>query len=117
MERFEFKPTPNFRVTDIEAEIERHLVFDVDVIWEVDNWSFLENGNIEVFIRIWQVINLYLNIVLEKQDGTLDYNEFDNLQEAKAFYFNHRYEVFEIRTNCNNGYYDLVDEKIFYKKN
>ncbi len=60
---------------------------------------------------------MYLNIVLEKQDGTLDYNEFDNLQEAKAFYFNHRYEVFEIRTNCNNGYYDLVDEKIFYKKN
>lgn len=53
MERFEFKPTPNFRVTDIEAEIERHLVFDVDVILEVDNWSFLENGNIEVFIRIW----------------------------------------------------------------
>lgn len=28
---------------------------------------------------------MYLNIVLEKQDGTLDYNEFDNLQEAKAF--------------------------------
>ena len=24
---------------------------------------------------------MYLNIVLENQNGTLDYNEFDNLQE------------------------------------
>lgn len=52
MERFEFTPTQDFRVTDIEAEIERHIIFDIDVFWEVEDWSFLENGNIEVFINI-----------------------------------------------------------------
>ena len=93
MERFEFTPTPNFRVTDIEAEIERHLIFDIDVFWEVEDWSFLEN-----------------------QNGTLDYNEFDNLQEAREFYFYNIDDVFEIRGKNHNGYYSIYNENIFYKK-
>lgn len=63
---------------------------------------------------------MYLNIVLENQNGTLDYFEFDldkNFNEARAFYFQNELDVFEIRTNYNNGYYDLVNPKIFYKKN
>lgn len=59
---------------------------------------------------------MYLNIVLENQNGTLDYFEFDldkEFKEAKAFYLNHMEEVFEIRANELNGYYDLVNEDIF----
>ena len=52
MERFEFTPTPNFRVTDIEAEIERHIIFDIDVVWKIESWDLLDNGNLEVFIDI-----------------------------------------------------------------
>ena len=46
---------------------------------------------------------MYLNIVLENQNGTLDYNEFDNLQEAKEFYFYNIDDVFEIRGKNHNG--------------
>jgi hypothetical protein len=59
---------------------------------------------------------LYLNIVLENQNGTLDYNEFDNLQEAKEFYFYNIDDVFEIRGKNHNGYYSIYNENIFYKK-
>ena len=59
---------------------------------------------------------MYLNIVLENQNGTLDYNEFDNLQEAKEFYFYNIDDVFEIRGKNHNGYYSIYNENIFYKK-
>ena len=58
---------------------------------------------------------MYLNIVLENQNGTLDYNEFDNLQEAKEFYFYNIDDVFEIRGKNHNVYYSIYNENIFYK--
>lgn len=57
-----------------------------------------------------------ITIVLENLNGTLEYFDFDlnnQFKEAKAFYLNHMEEVFEIRKDFNNGYYDLLDEKIF----
>ena len=60
-----------------------------------------------------------ITIVLENQNGTLDYFDFnlDNeFNEARAFYFDYKDEIFEIRKDYNNGYYDIVDEKIFYRK-
>ena len=59
-----------------------------------------------------------ITIVLENQNGNLDYYDFTlpkEFKDAQRFYFQNQYEVFEIRTNENNGYYDLVNEKIFFK--
>lgn len=63
---------------------------------------------------------MQVTIVLEDRNSNLDYFDFDldkNFNEARAFYFQNELDVFEIRTNYNNGYYDLVNPKIFYKKN
>ena len=57
-----------------------------------------------------------ITIVLENQNGTLEYFDFDlknQFKEAKAFYLMNELDVFEIRKDFNNGYYDLLDEKIF----
>lgn len=128
MERFEFITSDYFdktvelygleslKINDIEEEVKKHLIFDIDVVWKIESWDLLDNGNLEVFIDIRQVIQLYLNIVLENQNGTLDYNEFDNLQEAKEFYFYNIDDVFEIRGKNHNGYYSIYNENIFYKK-
>ena len=128
MERFEFITSDYFdktvelygleslKINDIEEEVKKHLIFDIDVVWKIESWDLLDNGNLEVFIDIRQVIQLYLNIVLENQNGTLDYNEFDNLQEAKEFYFYNIDNVFEIRGKNHNGYYSIYNENIFYKK-
>lgn len=128
MERFEFITTDYFdktvelygleslKINDIEEEVKKHLIFDIDVVWKIESWDLLDNGNLEVFIDIRQVIQLYLNIVLENQNGTLDYNEFDNLQEAREFYFYNIDDVFEIRGKNHNGYYSIYNENIFYKK-
>lgn len=128
MERFEFITSDYFdktvelygleslKINDIEEEVKKHLIFDIDVAWKIESWDLLDNGNLEVFIDIRQVIQLYLNIVLENQNGTLDYNEFDNLQEAKEFYFYNIDDVFEIRGKNHNGYYSIYNENIFYKK-
>lgn len=59
---------------------------------------------------------MQVTIVLEDMNSNLDYFEFDldkEFKEAKAFYLNHMEEVFEIRANELNGYYDLVNEDIF----
>ena len=59
-----------------------------------------------------------ITIVLEDRGGNLEYYNFNlkkEFKEAQRFYFQNQYEVFEVRTNENNGYYDLVDEKIFFK--
>lgn len=128
MERFEFITSDYFdktvelygleslKINDIEEEVKKHLIFDIDVVWKIESWDLLDNGNLEVFIDIRQVIQLYLNIVLENQNGTLDYNEFDNLQEAREFYFYNIDDVFEIRGKNHNGYYSIYNENIFYKK-
>ena len=128
MERFEFITTDYFdktielygleslKINDIEEEVKKHLIFDIDVVWKIESWDLLDNGNLEVFIDIRQVIQLYLNIVLENQNGTLDYNEFDNLKEAREFYFYNIDDVFEIRGKNHNGYYSIYNENIFYKK-
>ena len=128
MERFEFITSDYFdktvesygleslKINDIEEEVKKHLIFDIDVVWKIESWDLLDNGNLEVFIDIRQVIQLYLNIVLENQNGTLDYNEFDNLQEAREFYFYNIDNVFEIRGKNHNGYYSIYNENIFYKK-
>ena len=128
MERFEFITSDYFdktvelygleslKINDIEEEVKKHLIFDIDVVWKIESWDLLDNGNLEVFIDIRQVIQLYLNIVLENQNGTLDYNEFDNVQEAKEFYFYNIDDVFEIRGKNHNGYYSIYNENIFYKK-
>ena len=60
-----------------------------------------------------------ITIVLENLNGTLEYFDFDlnnQFNEARAFYFQNELDVFEIRKDFNNGYYDLVNPKIFYKK-
>ena len=128
MERFEFITSDYFdktvelygleslKINDIEEEVKKHLIFDIDVVWKIESWDLLDNGNLEVFIDIRQVIQLYLNIVLENQNGTLDYNEFDNLKEAREFYFYNIDDVFEIRGKNHNGYYSIYNENIFYKK-
>ena len=83
MERFEFITSDYFdktvelygleslKINDIEEEVKKHLIFDIDVAWKIESWDLLDNGNLEVFIDIRQVIQLYLNIVLENQNGTL----------------------------------------------
>ena len=61
MERFEFTPTKEFKDMldkyyinnkDLEKEIKNHIIFNIDVVWDIENWSLLNNGNIEVFINI-----------------------------------------------------------------
>ena len=59
---------------------------------------------------------MQVTIVLEDRNSNLDYFDFDldkNFNEARAFYFQNELDVFEIRTNYNNGYYDIVDTDIF----
>ena len=60
-----------------------------------------------------------ITIVLENLNGTLEYFDLDlnnQFNEARAFYFQNELDVFEIRKDFNNGYYDLVNPNIFYKK-
>ena len=64
MERFEFITSDYFdktvelygleslKINDIEEEVKKHLIFDIDVVWEIVNWDLLDNGNLEVFIDI-----------------------------------------------------------------
>ena len=64
MERFEFITSDYFdktvelygleslKINDIEEEVKKHLIFDIDVVWEIVNWDLLSNGNLEVFIDI-----------------------------------------------------------------
>ena len=52
LEKIKFKPTEHFQVIDIEGEIKRHFEFGIDVVWEVDDWYFLDNGEIEVILEI-----------------------------------------------------------------
>lgn len=64
MERFEFITTDYFNkfvewygledieIEDIEKEVKKHLIFDIDVAWEIESWNILENGNLEVLIDI-----------------------------------------------------------------
>lgn len=64
MERFEFITSDEFdkfievygenelTINDIEYEVKKHIVFDIDVAWEIMNWSLLNNGNLEVLIDI-----------------------------------------------------------------
>lgn len=64
MERFEFITTDYFdrfvewyglediEIEDIEQEVKKHLIFDIDVAWKIESWDILENGNLEVYIDI-----------------------------------------------------------------
>ena len=64
MERFEFITTDYFdkfvewygledvEIDDIEQEVKKHLIFDIDVAWKIESWDILENGNLEVYIDI-----------------------------------------------------------------
>lgn len=64
MERFEFITSDEFdkfierygeddlTINDIEYEVKKHLIFDIDTAWEIMNWSLLNNGNLEVLIDI-----------------------------------------------------------------
>ena len=64
MERFEFITSDYFdktierygeddlTINDIEYEVKKHLIFDIDTAWEIMNWSLLDNGNLEVLIDI-----------------------------------------------------------------
>ena len=59
---------------------------------------------------------MQVTIVLEDIKKNLDYYTFDLDKEfgkAKIFYYQNELDVFEIRTNELNGYYDLVNEEIF----
>lgn len=64
MERFEFITSDYFdktielygveilEIDDIEQEVKKHLIFDIDVAWKIESWDILENGNLEVYIDI-----------------------------------------------------------------
>jgi hypothetical protein len=64
MERFEFITSDYFdktvesygleslKINDIEEEVKKHLIFDIDVVWKIESWDLLDNGNLEVFIDI-----------------------------------------------------------------
>ena len=64
MERFEFITSDYFdkfvewygledvEIEDIEKEVKKHLIFDIDVAWSIESWNILENGNLEVLIDI-----------------------------------------------------------------
>lgn len=64
MERFEFITTDYFdkfvewyglediEIEDIEQEVKKHLIFDIDVAWKIESWDILDNGNLEVYIDI-----------------------------------------------------------------
>ena len=64
MERFEFITSDYFdrfvewygiedvEIDDIEQEVKRHLIFDIDVAWKIESWDILDNGNLEVYIDI-----------------------------------------------------------------
>ena len=64
MERFEFITSDYFdktielygveilEIDDIEQEVKKHLIFDIDVAWKIESWVILENGNLEVYIDI-----------------------------------------------------------------
>ena len=64
MERFEFITSDYFdktvelygleslKINDIEEEVKKHLMFDIDVAWKIESWDLLDNGNLEVFIDI-----------------------------------------------------------------
>lgn len=64
MERFEFITSDEFdnfievygedelTINNIEYEVKKHLIFDIDTAWEIMNWSLLNNGNLEVLIDI-----------------------------------------------------------------
>lgn len=64
MERFEFITSDYFdktielygveslEIDDIEQEVKKHLIFDIDVAWKIESWDLLDNGNLEVFIDI-----------------------------------------------------------------
>lgn len=63
MERFEFITSDYFdktvelygleslEINDIEEEVKKHLIF-IDVVWKIESWDLLDNGNLEVFIDI-----------------------------------------------------------------
>lgn len=64
MERFEFITSDYFdktvelygleslEINDIEEEVKKHLIFVIDVVWKIESWDLLDNGNLEVFIDI-----------------------------------------------------------------
>ena len=64
MERFEFITSDYFdktvelygleslKINDIEEEVKKHLIFGIDVVWKIESWDLLDNGNLEVFIDI-----------------------------------------------------------------
>ena len=64
MERFEFITSDYFdktvelygleslKINDIEEEVKKYLKFDIDVVWKIESWDLLDNGNLEVFIDI-----------------------------------------------------------------
>lgn len=64
MERFEFITTDYFdkfvewygledvEIEDIEQEVKRHLIFDIETAWSIVTWDILDNGNLEVYLDI-----------------------------------------------------------------
>ena len=42
----------SLKINDIEEEVKKHLIFDIDVAWKIESWDLLDNGNLEVFIDI-----------------------------------------------------------------
>lgn len=64
MERFEFITSDDFDnfievygeddldIYIVDQELKKHIIFNVDVAYEIVNWNLLSDGNLEVLIDI-----------------------------------------------------------------